>query len=138
MAIYENIRKRLLIKQEPVNLTHQMIFSAIPYGQYYAFYRIQKLRRYLLITLSMLLVGSIVLPAILLGSVAQNMGDPENSLNWFTSLMEHLKSPPFYILSYVIGMAIHVFWVRQWSKTWNKKLEQGASEEIPETSEEVP
>ncbi len=115
-----------------------MIFAVIPYGHYYAFYRIQKLRRYLLITLSMLLVGSIVLSAILIGSVAQNMDDPENSLNWYTSLMEYWKSPPFYILSYVIGMAIHVFWVRQWSKTWNKKLEQGVSEEISETSEEIP
>jgi len=124
--------------REPVNLTYQMIFSVIPYGQYYAFYRIQKLRRYLLITLSMFLVVSIVLSAILIGSIAQNIDDPKNSLNWYTSLMEYWKSPPFFVLSYVIGIAIHVFWVRQWSKTWNKKLEQGVSEEISETSEEIP
>ena len=116
-----------------MNLTHQMIFSVIPYGTYYAFYRIQKLRSYLLITLSIFLVASVVLSAILIGSIALNIDDPENSLNWYTSLMEYWKSPPFYIISHVAGMAIHVFWVRKWSKEWNKKIETGFFEEASET-----
>jgi len=38
-----------VVKQEPVNLTHQTIFAIIPYVNLYAYYRIQRLGMYFLI-----------------------------------------------------------------------------------------
>jgi len=83
--------------QKPVNLKWQTILCIIPFGWIFAYYEIQKLKMGVIIfavTYGMSFVGSFVFP-------------------W-----------PFSTIPMaVITLSIQIYYVRKWSREWNKKFE---------------
>jgi len=117
----KNIRKRLLVKQEPVNLKYQTIFSIIPYVQLYSFYRIQKLRRYILITIGILFGISLVIVTLTL--ITLSLEGPEEANSVYVNIIEFWKTTPMTVVLCIIGSSFNIYLVRKWSKKWNKQFE---------------
>jgi hypothetical protein len=104
-----------MVKQKPVNVKQQTIFALIPSVDAWAFYRIQKLRKFILIVLSLGFAFSPI-------SLAVSSSIDTDSL---TSPLDLYTNPIF--LLYVIGSigTLHgtlVYFIRKWSKEWNEKL----------------
>ena len=105
-----------MVKQKPVSVKLQTIFALIPSVDVWAFYRIQKLRKFILIVLAL---GFAFSPLSLSVSASIDMDAITGPIDLYTN-------PIF--LAYVIGSiaALHgtlVFFIRRWSKEWNKKFE---------------
>jgi len=124
-----------MVKQEPVNLTDQMILAAIPYVNWYAFYRIQKLRRFFGFFLAIFLISVLAIIGIILGLYFTSSLDDFKSSS--VVMWSFLYSPQYYILSYVGSVLFGIYLVRRWSRQWNVKLEQGIFLELSETSAKI-
>ena len=134
--MYENHRKSLLVKQESVNLNHQMIISVIPWIGLYAFYRIQKLRKYLLIMITASIVGYSIILGVFFGTVFQS-NNHEEMRSIYQNFLEYSQSIPLNVASIAVAALVDIYLIRKWSKKWNERLELGFSEEISETSEQI-
>lgn len=104
-----------MVKQNPVNIKRQTIFALIPSVDVWAFYRIQKLRKFILIVLA---IGFAFSPISLSVSASIDMNEISSPLDLYTN--------PIFLL-YVIGSigTLHgtlVYFIRKWSKEWNEKL----------------
>lgn len=105
-----------MVKQKPVNVKLQTIFALIPSVDAWAFYRIQKLRKFILIVLSL---GFAFSPVSLAVSASIDMNEVSSPLDLYTN--------PVFLL-YVIGSigtlhATLVYFIRKWSKEWNAKFQ---------------
>jgi len=105
-----------MVKQKPVNVNQQTIFALIPSVDAWAFYRIQKLRKFILLVMSL---GFAFSPISLSVSASIDMSTVSTPLDLYTN--------PIFLL-YVIGSiaALHgtlVYFIRRWSKEWNEKLQ---------------
>ena len=105
-----------MVKQKPVNIKLQTIFALIPSVDVWAFYRIQKLRKFILIVLAL---GFAFSPISLTVSSSIDM-------NTITGPLDLYTNPIF--LAYVIGSigTLHgtlVYFIRKWSKEWNEKFQ---------------
>jgi len=105
-----------MVKQKPVNIKNQTIFALIPSIDAWAFYRIQKLRKFILIVLSL---GFAFSPISL--AVSSSIDTSE-----LTSPLDLYSNPVF--LLYIIGTigtlhAVLVYFIRKWSKEWNEKFQ---------------
>ena len=111
-----------MVKQEPVNLKHQTIFALIPYVNFYAYYRIQKLGMLFLIY---------VLAAVVMISISLFMvfgksflgGSVEDTVSVYEQTML-LGEPPISYFSYVVGAVLNVYLIRRWSKKWNEQFSE--------------
>ncbi|MFB5610790.1 MAG: hypothetical protein ACE5RT_03185 [Nitrosopumilaceae archaeon] len=106
-----------MVKQQPVNVKLQTIFALIPSIDAWAFYRIQKLRKFILIVLSL---GFAFSPISLLVSASIDVENLSGPLDLYTN--------PIFLL-YVIGSigTLHgtlVYFIRKWSKEWNEKFQK--------------
>ena len=117
-----------MVKQEPVNINHQMILSVIPWVGLYAFYRVQKLRRYLLIMITASIIGYSIILGVLFGTMVQN-NSPEEMRNIYQTFMEYSQSLSLNATLIIISALVDIYLIRRWSKKWNEKLEFGFSEE---------
>ena len=109
-----------MVKKEPVNLKHQTIFALIPYLNLYAFYRIQKLRRYFLIGI-LGIVGGIIVSVGIIVYAALNIDSPDLRSN-IELIQTSIRSLPAYLIYFSVGMLLNVYLVRKWSKKWNEQL----------------
>ncbi|HSB49778.1 MAG TPA: hypothetical protein VLC72_00410 [Nitrosopumilaceae archaeon] len=105
-----------MVNQNPVNIKKQTIFALIPSVDVWAFYRIQKLRKFILIVLSL---GFAFTPVSLL--VSENVAQSE------ISGPLDLYSNPIFLL-YIIGTVgtlhcVLVYFIRKWSRQWNEKFQ---------------
>jgi len=117
-----------MVNEEPVNLKHQTIFTLIPYLNLYAFYRVQKLRRYFLISIAIFLTSLSIFVGITIGMIMRD-GSTEESFLIYQENMEFLKSPPMYITSFIGGGLLNVYLIRRWSKQWNERISNNIHEE---------
>jgi len=115
-----------LIKQEPVDLKLQTILSIIPYVQLYSFYRIQKLRRYFLIIIGTVFVGTSLIIAIII--VMMVLYGPEAGASTFRNSMEFLESTPMMAVGIIVGSLMNIYFVRKWSNKWNKQFYDNAKQ----------
>ena len=105
-----------MVKQKPVNVKLQTIFALVPSVDVWAFYRIQKLRKFILIVLA---IGFAFSPISLSVSASIDMNEISGPLDLYTN--------PIFLL-YVIGSigTLHgtlVYFIRKWSKEWNEKFQ---------------
>lgn len=105
-----------MVKQKSVNIKNQTIFALIPSIDAWAFYRIQKLRKFILIVLSLGFAFSPI-------SLAVSSTIDTNEL---TGPLDLYSNPVF--VSYIIGTigtlhAVLVYFIRKWSKEWNEKFQ---------------
>ena len=99
-----------MVKQKSVTVAWQVVFMFIPFVNLWAFYRIQKLRLYLLI-----IIGSSIIAGIIMGITFGFTG----------SLMEMPDVSSYYISSIVVSIAIQllaIYLVVKWSRNWNAKF----------------
>ncbi len=104
-----------MVKKESVSVKRQTIFALIPSVDAWAFYRIQKLRKFILITLGL---GFAFSPISLAVSASIDMSNVTSPLD--------LYSNPIFLM-YVVGMvaSLHgtlVYFIRRWSKKWNEQF----------------
>ena len=105
-----------MVKQKPVNVKLQTIFALIPSVDVWAFYRIQKLRKFILIVLA---IGFAFSPISLSVSASIDTSTLTSPLDLYTN--------PIFLL-YVIGSigTLHgtlVYFIRKWSKEWNERFQ---------------
>lgn len=105
-----------MVKQKPVSVKRQTIFALVPSVDAWAFYRIQKLRKFILIALAL---GFAFSPLSLAVSASIDASTLTNPLDLYTN--------PIFLL-YVIGTigTLHgtlVYFIRKWSKEWNEKFQ---------------
>ena len=101
-----------MVKQKSVTVAWQVVFTFIPFVDLWAFYRIQKLRLYLLI-----IYGGNIIAGIIIGITFDFTG----------SLMEMPDASSYYIPSIAIAIAFHllaIYLVVKWSRNWNRKFSQ--------------
>ena len=105
-----------MVKQKPVSVKRQTVFALIPSVDVWAFYRIQKLRKFILIVLAL---GFGFAPISLSVSASIDVDNISSPLELYTN-------PIF--LAYMIGSigTLHgtlVYFIRRWSKEWNEKFQ---------------
>jgi len=114
-----------MVKDEPVSLIRQTIYCLIPILDMYAAFRVKRLRRYLLIILS---VGAV------LGYIDTTLFSEYNWKEWddfvssflFLDYVKYSDDPirfPVLILYHVGSVLLAIYLVRRYSKQWNKKFE---------------
>ena len=104
-----------MVKMQPVSVKKQTIFALIPSVDVWAFYRIRKLRKFILIALGL---GFAFSPISLVVSASIDMST-------ITSPLDLYSNPIF--LMYMVGTiaSLHgtlVYFIRRWSKEWNKQF----------------
>ena len=101
----------------PVKIVWQVVFTLIPVLNIWAFYRIKKLRKYILIILIPVTVISMIVIAPQVISEMENiqegnlMNDDQSIL---TSIIQYIVDVGFTILS--------IYLIYKWSKEWNKQF----------------
>ena len=97
------------VKQEPVSIKWQIIFTFIPILNLYAFYKIQKLRLFL----------CFIIPISIAGRFLDALSGMQNVLRHEASLGAVLILS---ILLTGLGIGLSIWFVRKWSKQWNEKF----------------
>ena len=115
--------KQSLVKQEPVNLTHQTIFAIIPYANLYACYRVQKLTKFIFISIAVLLIGVTLFVGITIGMMIQD-GPTVESFSIYQNNMKLWENPLLPIVDYTGSVLFSIYLVRRWSNQWNKQFEE--------------
>lgn len=109
--------------KRPVSILWQIIFVVfVPILDLWAFYRIKKLRKYLLyVYLPQIIIGGIIAGFIL------SMVFEENSLDRLESFSEDLQGNDLILVvsNIVLGLGFTIFsiyLIATWSEKWNKQL----------------
>lgn len=109
--------------KRPVSILWQIIFVVfIPILDLWAFYRIKKLRKYLLyVYLPQIIIGGVIAGFIL------SMVFEENSLDRLESFSEDLQGNDLILVvsNIVLGLGFTIFsiyLIATWSEKWNKQL----------------
>ena len=110
--------------EEFVNVKRQTIYSLIPYVQIWAFYRIQKLKMFILISLG---IGFAFTP---IQKIMFSGIDISSTNSW-----DPYSEPLVWMYLFAMMLCIHTlsaFFIRRWSIKWNERLESGieSSEKI--------
>ena len=112
-----------MAKKEPVNLKQQTIFALIPYLNLYAFYRIQKLRRYFLIGILITVGSSIIISVGIIVYAVLQSDSPDFRAN-VELIVTSIRSLPAYVIYFSSGILLNVYLIRKWSKKWNEQFSQ--------------
>ena len=104
-----------MVKQEPVSVGWQTIFMIIPVVNFWAFYRIEKLR------LGLVIVLAIEIPSFL-----------------FQMLLPFPYGLGVSIGMLVISIVIPMYFVRKWSREWNERISSGVQKDEKTTSPKSP
>jgi ABC-type Fe3+-siderophore transport system permease subunit len=112
-----------LVKQEPVNVVAQMIMGLIPLVSIYAFYRIQKLRKILAISILINITISFAVLGISI-MMATISDDPESLEDSMMIMMEILENIYLNIVLFVVGIAINLYLMKKWATQWNEQFSE--------------
>ena len=98
-----------MVKQEFVSTLWQCFFMIIPIVNFWAAWRIEKLRLFLIINMAIFLCGSIVIEIFFPGELLGDgpLSDEADQLNFAI---------------WIIGIIIDIIIIRKWSNEWNTKL----------------
>ena len=97
----------IMVKQEPVNIKLQIIFTFIPILFIYAFYRIQKLRLFLCFAIPIFIASRFL--DVITTNYARTQADIDGALNLGIFLA-------------VLFIGLEIWLVHKWSKQWNEKF----------------
>ncbi|MFB5597913.1 MAG: hypothetical protein ACE5RJ_02700 [Nitrosopumilaceae archaeon] len=100
-----------MLKNKPVNPYWQMILVLIPIAAYFAFYRINKLRKGLL--LALLELGFVVVLSLYAGFLLSALQ---------VQLLESEALSIGVLIEYPTYAMLNVYFVRRWSIQWNAKF----------------
>ncbi len=105
-----------MAKKEPVSVNWQSLFSIIPLVQIWAFYRVERLRRYLLYMISIGVVYLLIGEA-LFGFDAFIDEDLGTNGYYFEAVFSAIE----------IGLSVGL--IRMWSKKWNEQFSKTSVEQ---------
>ena len=114
-----------MVKDEPVSLVRQTIYCLIPILDMYAAYRVKRLRRYLLIMLSVGAVLGYIDTTVFPEYVWEDFDDFTSSM-FYQDYVKYSDDSIrlLTLIAYQVGaVLLAIFLVRRWSKQWNKKFE---------------
>jgi len=114
-----------MVEYQPVNLKHQTIFAIIPGVNFYAFYRIQKLRMLLLTYLGIYIGISVIVPVVALGLLFVSF---EEKSSIAIDFIQSLGTIVGHVILLSIVSLVNVYLIRRWSEKWNQKLNSHADE----------
>jgi len=103
----------------PVKIVWQIIFIFIPVLNLWAFYRIKKLRKFILIIwIPEVVITMVIIAPIILASVEQSLTGSPMLYDQFVleTILLYFVETGFTILS--------IYLVYKWSKQWNRQLHQ--------------
>ncbi len=106
-----------MVKQKSVTVAWQVVFTFIPFVNLWAFYRIQKLRLYLLIIIGSSIIAGIIMGIIMVIIMGIAFGSPGSSME--------MLDVSYYISSIGVSIAIQllaIYLVVKWSRNWNAKF----------------
>ena len=106
-----------MVEKKPVSVNWQTLFILIPIIDLWAAYRIEKLGRYVLFIIAMIIVGFIV---------------------GFVEGLIFLGTSDFFSwIVVVVGMVISIILIRSWSEEWNRKFEKDSGHDKDDSPEGV-
>ncbi len=106
-----------MVKQKSVTVAWQVVFTFIPFVNLWAFYRIQKLRLYLLIIIGSSIIAGIIMGIIMVIIMGITFGSTGSSME--------MLDVSYYISSIGVSIAIQllaIYLVVKWSRNWNAKF----------------
>ena len=106
-----------MVEKKPVSVNWQTLFILIPIIDLWAAYRIEKLGRYVLFIIAMIIVGFIV--GFVEGILFLGMSD---FFSWIV---------------FVAGLVISIILIRSWSEEWNRKFEKDSGHDKDDSPEGV-
>ena len=104
-----------------VSLTRQTIYCMIPYLDMYAAYRVKRLRKYLLIMISLVIIPVTIADKVLF-PIAKTASFEEflQFLTFYYGVdTNHFV---FSMATWAEAVLVAIFLVRRWSKQWNKQF----------------
>ena len=113
-----------MVKEEPVSLTRQTLYCLVPILDMYAAFRVKRLRRYLLIILSVGAVLGYVDTTVFPEYVWEDFDDFVSSF-LFLDYVKYADDPirlPLLIVYQVGAYLLAIYLVRRFSKQWNSKF----------------
>jgi len=108
-----------MVEKKSVSVNWQILFAIIPVINLWAFYRIEKLRLYLIVIIAILVVEFLITQATL----------DEQDFECFWGLIEcEMNNRITYLISVflVIEAVIYIVLIRMWSKEWNSKISENS------------
>jgi len=118
-----------MVKKEPVSVNWQTLLILIPIVDLFASYRVEKLRRYLLIFYLGFGLAAIVLEIAL--SPSEYFSD-ETQTDFFSD-----ESWEVEIALTLVSLGLAIILIRKWSREWNEKLASTVGPEKKESQEYV-
>ena len=114
-----------MVKNEPVSLTRQTIYCIIPILDIYAAYRVKRLRRYLLIMISIGFVVGIADSNLISQYTTVDANDFTNYVPFlvYKNIIDDPVRLVFAVIQQIGFTLLAIYLVRRWSKHWNKKFE---------------
>ena len=104
-----------MVEKKPVNVKLQMLFAVIPFLDFYASHKIQKLRLWILIFWICGTIVGIIHGYALFGDEYSGMFTEEDYLEDTAHLAD-------YVLFIIIFAIFQAIVMRKWSKKWNESL----------------
>jgi len=104
------------MEKKPVSVKRQTIYAFIPYVNIWAFYKIQKLRKFILISIGVGLAFTPIQWVMFSGIDMSNMTNPFD-------LYAH---PLFWMYGVALLASLYAilfYFIRRWSKKWNEQFQ---------------
>ena len=94
-----------MVDKKPVNVNWQTVFALIPFVNLYAYYRIEKLGRGILLNIAISVIS-------IFAEIFMNI--------------EEVYAVVIGFVIYIAGLVFLIKTVRRWSREWNEKLHSGS------------
>ncbi len=125
-----------MVKKESVNINVQLILVLLPItnlylGGFWAAYRVQKLRKFLLITLVLSVISVLVVPSVDVDEYYEDEADDDlyywisfwfNPLDGYFDNYIDLSIRLAWIGDLAAWFIVTAYYIRKWSIQWNKKM----------------
>lgn len=113
-----------MVKHESVNINLQMIISLLPIVGLFAYYRVQKLWKFIAISILVNIGVSIII--LLVSVVMVTFGDSSTSdmVSNMANIIQIFQDPAVNVILIVGGIAMEIYLIRRWSKKWNEQFLQ--------------
>lgn len=103
-----------MVQKKPVSITRQTIYQFIPFLGYWAFYKVEKLRLAIVISIAFFLVGA---------GLGLSYYEPDPTVV--------IEDDGSYLVMQLILLvsesAVFIYLIRKWSNEWNNSLSSGSS-----------
>ena len=125
---------KFVVKQEPVNVNWQIVWVFLPItnlflGVFWAAYRVQKLRKVLLLFLILVVVSVFVFSDDGVDYYEESVNDPYYWISfWFNPLEGYFDNSIdfsiklIWLVEAALWFTVFTYFIHRWSNQWNEKV----------------